>query len=118
MQWGMHASIWHNPGCGTSRKALDILRETPGLDVSVVEYLKSPFTETKLRQLIADAGLTPREALRLRGTDAEDRGLPDADEATIIAAMVANAAYVNRPFVETGKGVRFCRPQDVVHEIL
>jgi len=52
------------------------------------------------------------------GTDAEERGLPDADEEAIIAAMVANPAYVNRPFVETDKGVRFCRPQDVVREIL
>ena len=59
-----------------------------------------------------------RDALRLRGTDAEERGLPDADEEAIIAAMVANPAYVNRPFVETDKGVRFCRPQDVVREIL
>lgn len=72
----------------------------------------------KLRQLFRDAGLSARDALRLRGTDAEERGLPDADEEAIIAAMVVNPAYVNRPFVETDKGVRFCRPQDVVREIL
>jgi arsenate reductase-like glutaredoxin family protein len=57
-------------------------------------------------------------SLRLSGSDAADCGLADADDDAIIAAMVANPAYVNRPFVETGKGVRFCRPQDVVHEIL
>jgi arsenate reductase (glutaredoxin) len=114
----MQATIWHNPACGTSRKTLDILRETPGVDVTVVEYLKSPYTADKLCQLIADAGLTPASALRLRGTDAGERGLADADPDTIIAAMVANPAYVNRPFVETSKGVRFCRPQDIVLEIL
>jgi arsenate reductase (glutaredoxin) len=114
----MQATIWHNPACGTSRKTLDILRATPGVEVTVVEYLKSAFTEGKLRQLITDAGLSPREALRLRGTDAEERGLNEADDGTILAAMVANPAYVNRPFVETDKGVRFCRPQDVVREIL
>jgi arsenate reductase len=114
----MQATIWHNPTCGTSRKTLEILRETPGVDVMIVEYLKTPFAETKLRQLLADAGLTPVQALRLRGTDAAERGLNLAEDDSIIAAMVANPAYVNRPLVETEKGVRLCRPQDVVREIL
>jgi arsenate reductase len=114
----MKATIWHNPACGTSRKTLAILEETPGIDVEVIQYLKTPYSADKLRQLFRDAGLSARDALRLRGTDAEERGLPDADEDAIIAAMVANPAYVNRPFVETGKGVRFCRPQDLVREIL
>lgn len=114
----MKATIWHNPACGTSRKTLAILEETPGIEVEVVQYLKTPYTEAKLRQLFKDAGMTARDALRLRGTDAEERGLADAGEETIIAAMAANPAYVNRPFVETDKGVRFCRPQDVVREIL
>ncbi|MDK2760666.1 MAG: arsenate reductase (glutaredoxin) [Sphingopyxis sp.] len=114
----MKATIWHNPACGTSRKTLAILQDTPGVDLTVVEYLKNPWTADKLRQLFADAGLTAREALRLRGTDAEDRGLKDADEGTVIAAMAAHPAYVERPIVETDKGVRLCRPQDRVHEIL
>jgi arsenate reductase len=114
----MQATIWHNPNCGTSRKTLEILRDAPGVDVTIVEYLKIPFTAAKLRQLIVDAGLTPVQALRLRGTDAAERGLDAAEDDSIIAAMVANPAYVNRPFVETEKGVRFCRPQDVVREIL
>lgn len=114
----MNATIWHNPACGTSRKTLAILQETPGVALTVVEYLKNPYSADKLRQLFADAGLTARDALRLRGTDAEERGLKDSGEEDIIAAMAANPAYVERPFVETGKGVRLCRPQDRVHEIL
>lgn len=114
----MKAVIWHNPACGTSRKTLAILEETPGIEVEVVQYLKTPYAADKLRQLFKDAGLTAREALRLRGTDAEERGLQDADDDAIIAAMAENPAYVNRPFVETEKGVRFCRPQDLVREIL
>lgn len=114
----MKATIWHNPACGTSRKTLAILQETPGVDVTVIEYLKQPYAADKLRQLFADAGLSAREALRLRGTDAEERGLPDADEDAIVAAMAANPAYVERPFVETEKGARLCRPQDRVREIL
>jgi arsenate reductase len=114
----MKATIWHNPACGTSRKTLAILEETPGVEVTVVEYLKSPYAREKVAQLIRDAGLTPREAVRKMGTDAEEKGLLDADDETILDAMAANPAYVNRPFVETDKGVRFCRPQDVVREIL
>ncbi|MFZ2995336.1 arsenate reductase family protein [Sphingobium sp.] len=114
----MKATIWHNPKCGTSRKTLAILQETPGVEVEVIDYLSTPYTHAKLSQLIADAGMTPGQALRLMGTDAQERGLPDMDDAAILDAMVAHPAYVNRPFVETDKGVRFCRPQDKVHDIL
>lgn len=114
----MKATIWHNPACGTSRKTLAILEETPGLDLTVIEYLKQPYDRAELAQLIAAAGLTPAEALRLRGTDAAERGLPDADADTILDAMVMNPAYVNRPFVRTDKGVRYCRPQELVRDIL
>lgn len=114
----MNATIWHNPACGTSRKTLAILQDMPNVDLTVIEYLKHPYAADKLRQLFADAGLTARAALRLRGTDAEDRGLNDASEEIIIAAMAANPAYVERPIVETAKGVRLCRPQDLVREIL
>ncbi len=113
----MKATIWHNPACGTSRKTLDILREA-GAEVTVVEYLETPYGRAKLEQLLRDADVSPKEALRTRGTDAEERGLTDADDDTILAAMAANPAYVNRPLVETDKGVRLCRPQDTVREIL
>lgn len=114
----MKATIWHNPACGTSRKTLAILQEQTGVDLTVVEYLKEPPTRAKLAQLFKDAGMTPAEALRLRGTDAEERGLPDADADTVLDAMAAESKYMNRPFVETDKGVRLCRPQEVVQEIL
>ncbi|MCF8706874.1 arsenate reductase family protein [Rhizorhapis sp. SPR117] len=114
----MKATIWHNPACGTSRKTLAILQDTPGIDLVVIEYLKNPYSRDKLAQIIRDAGMTPAEALRLRGTDAEEKGLPQADDDAILDAMVAQPAYVNRPFVETDKGVRFCRPQEKLMEIL
>src|SRR3546814_19032104 len=107
----MKGTHWHNPACVTSPKTLAILEETPGVDFTIVEYLKPPYTKAKLRQLFADAGISARDALRLRGTDAEERGLSDAGEAAIIAAMAANPAYVNRPFVETDRGVRYSRPR-------
>ena len=114
----MKATIWHNPACGTSRKTLAILEETPGVALTVVEYLKHPPSKEKLAQLLSDAGLTPQQGLRLRGTDAEERGLPGADAATVLAAMAADSRLLERPLVETDKGVRLCRPQEKVHEIL
>jgi len=114
----MKATIWHNPSCGTSRKTLAILEETPGVEVCVVQYLKTPPSAQKLAQLYRDAGLTPQQGLRLRGTDAAERGLPDADDATVLAAMEAEPILIERPLVETDKGVRLCRPQDKVREIL
>ncbi len=114
----MKATIWHNPKCGTSRKTLAILEETPGVEVTVVQYLKEPPTREKLAQLYEDAGMTPQEGLRLRGTDAAERGLPDADADTVLDAMAADPILINRPMVETDKGVALCRPQDEVLKLL
>jgi arsenate reductase len=115
----MKATIWHNPECGTSRKTLAILQQTAGLDLTILEYKKVPFERAKLVQLFRDAGLSARDALRTRGSRAEELGLIDcADSERIIAEMVRDAVLVERPFVETEKGVRLCRPQDKVYEIL
>lgn len=114
----MKATIWHNPKCGTSRKTLAILENLSKVDLTVVEYLKDPPTREKLVQLFAAAGMTPAEGLRLRGTDAEERGLPQADADTILDAMVDDPILINRPLVETEKGVALCRPQDEVLKLL
>ena len=114
----MKATIWHNPKCGTSRKTLAILENLSGVDVEVVEYLKDPPSAQKLAQLYEDAGITPNEGLRMRGTDAAERGLPDATAQEVLDAMAADPILIERPLVETEKGVRLCRPQDRVLEIL
>lgn len=115
----MHATIWHNPNCGTSRKTLAILETTPGIQLTVIEYLRHPYKKEKLVELFAGAGLTAREALRTRGSKAEELGLIEgASDDAILKAMVADPMLVERPFVETEKGVRLCRPQEKVSEIL
>ena len=116
----MKATIWHNPKCGTSRKTLAILEEAPGVDVTVVEYLKNPPSRAKLEQLFRDAGMSPQEGLRVRGSPAEELGLTkdDATADQILDAMAREPMLINRPLVETDKGVRLCRPQDLVQEIL
>jgi arsenate reductase len=113
----MKATIWHNPACGTSRNTLALLTEA-GAEVTVIEYLKTPPDAAKLAQLYRDAGITPQAGLRLRGTDAAERALPGADAASVLAAMEADPRLIERPLVETGKGVRLCRPKERVLEIL
>lgn len=115
----MKATIWHNPDCGTSRKTLAILQEAEDVDLTVIEYRKTPFSRGTLNQLFADARMTPREALRTRGSPAEELGLIDgASHDALLDAMVQHPILVERPFVRTEKGVRLCRPQEKVLEIL
>ena len=113
----MKATIWHNPNCGTSRNTLAMLQDA-GAEVTVVEYLKTPPGIDKLAQLYRDAGISPCQGLRIRGTDAEERGLVQAEDAVVLAAMAAEPKLIERPLVETEKGVRLCRPKEKVLEIL
>ncbi len=113
----MKATIWHNPRCSKSRMALQAL-EDKGYEVEIVEYLKTPPTREKLAQLYADAGISPTEGLRLGGTDAKERGLPNADADAVLDAMAADPALIERPLVETPKGVRLCRPPEKIGEII
>jgi arsenate reductase len=115
----MKATIYHNPMCGTSRKTLEIL-DDEGAEVTVIEYLKAPPSRDELERLYHRAGITPREGLRAREPLAEELGLTDpsvGDEA-ILDAMMEHPILIQRPLVETAKGVRLCRPQDEVRQIL
>lgn len=114
----MKATIWHNPNCGTSRTVLARLQARDDVDLEVVEYLKHPPSRAKLAQLYRDAGLAPQQGLRLRGTDAEARGLPAAGDDEVLDAMVAEPILIERPLVETELGVRLCRPAEKCDEIL
>ncbi len=108
----MKATIWHNPRCSKSRETLALL-ESAGADVTIVEYLKTPPSAEILTTLFERAGVTPRQGLR-KDAPAAARV---SDEAAIMA-MAADPAMIERPLVETDKGVRLCRPPERVHEIL
>ena len=114
----MKATIYHNPMCGTSRKTLELLREADA-DVEIREYLKDPPSRAELERLYARAGMSPRDGLRAKEPLATELGLgPDAADDAILDAMVAHPILINRPLVETERGVRLCRPQDIVRELL
>lgn len=119
MDGTMKATIYHNPKCGTSRKTLEILNEA-GADVTVIEYLKHPPSKAELGRLYDRAGISPREGLRAKEQLAKDLDLVGGavSDNAILDAMVENPILIERPLVETEKGVRLCRPQDKVREIL
>jgi arsenate reductase len=115
----MKATIYHNPRCGTSRKTLELLGNA-GAEVTVIEYLKDPPSKAELKRLYARAGISPREGLRAKEPLAQELGLlgDDVSDESILEAMVEHPILINRPLVETDKGVRLCRPQEEVHSIL
>ncbi|MFC7704448.1 arsenate reductase (glutaredoxin) [Plastorhodobacter daqingensis] len=115
----MTAVIYHNPDCGTSRNVLAILNAADAAPV-VIDYLHEGWTRPQLLGLFAAAGLTPREALRVSRTPAEEMGLtaPDISDDALLSAMVAHPILVNRPIVCTPRGVRLCRPSEQVLDLL
>ena len=112
-------TLYHNPGCGTSRSVLALL-QTQGVALEVVEYLKAGWTRELLESLFARMQVSPRDVLRVRGTQAHALGLTDpaASDAAILAAMVLDPVLVERPIVVTAKGAALCRPADRVASLL
>ncbi len=115
----MDATIYHNPECGTSRNTLALIRHA-GIEPTVVEYLKDPPSRDQLASMIADSGLSVREALREKGTPLGELGLSDLSlsDGQLLDAMLEHPILINRPFVVTQKGTRLCRPSEIVLDIL
>jgi len=115
----MSVTIYHNPVCGTSRKTLEAIRAA-GVEPEIIEYVKNPPSRAQLQQMIAKAGISVRQAMRNKGDLYGELGLADAslsDEA-LLDAMMAHPVLIERPFVVTAKGVRLCRPSELVQDIL
>ena len=115
----MNIVIYHNPDCGTSRNTLAII-EAAGYEPTVIEYLKTGWKKAQLLGLFAAADLTPRTALRISKSPADALGLtaPDVSDEQLLEAMVEHPVLVNRPIVCTSKGVRLCRPSELVLDLL
>jgi arsenate reductase len=115
----MSVTIYHNTNCGTSRKTLELIRNA-GIEPVIVDYVKNPPTRAALQQMIAQAGLTVRAAMRDKGDLYTELGLADtslSDDA-LLNAMMAHPVLINRPLVVTDKGVRLCRPSELVLDLL
>lgn len=115
----MTVTIYHNPDCGTSRNTLAMIRGA-GIEPTIIAYLDTPPSRMRLIELIEKAGLSVRDALRIKDTPYAELGLdnPELSGDALIDAMVAHPVLINRPFVETSHGVRLCRPSELVLDIL
>ena len=111
--------IYHNPTCGTSRNTLGLIRNC-GVEPHIIEYLKCPPTRVMLESLIHRMGISARKLLRKKDTPIAELGLdnPKLTDAELIDAMMAHSILINRPVVVTSRGVRLCRPSEIVLEIL
>ncbi|MFT4185082.1 MAG: arsenate reductase (glutaredoxin) [Rhizobium sp.] len=115
----MNVTIYHNPGCGTSRNTLAMIRNA-GIEPTIIEYLKDPPTRAQLVKMIVDAGLTVRGAIREKGTPYAELGLdnPGLTDDQLLDAMLKDPILINRPFVITPMGTRLARPSEAVLDIL
>ncbi|MDP9807310.1 arsenate reductase [Rhizobium tibeticum] len=115
----MTVTIYHNTQCGTSRNTLAMIRNT-GIEPDIIEYLKDPPSRAQLVTMIADAGLTVRQAIRENGTPYAELGLdnPSLTDDQLLDAMLKDPILINRPFVITPLGTRLARPSEVVLDIL
>ncbi|WP_338720817.1 arsenate reductase (glutaredoxin) [Devosia sp. XK-2] len=115
----MTVTIYHNPDCGTSRNTLAMIRGA-GIEPDVILYRDTPPSRQRLVQLIEGAGLSVRDAIRIKDTPYFDLGLDDVSlsEDALLDAMLDHPILINRPFVETDHGIRLCRPSEVVLDIL
>jgi arsenate reductase (glutaredoxin) len=115
----MSVTIYHNPDCGTSRNTLAMIRQS-GVEPAIIEYLKTPPSREKLKDLIAAMGIPLRALLREKGTPYKELGLDDPKwtDDELLDFMMAHPILINRPIVVTPKGVRLCRPSERVIELL
>ena len=115
----MTVTIYHNPACGTSRNTLAMIRQS-GEEPEVIEYLKMPPGRARLVELIKAMGIPARALLREKGTPYAELGLADPkwNDDQLIDFMLAHPILINRPIVVTPKGVRLCRPSELVVDLL
>lgn len=112
-------TIFHNQACGTSRNVLALIRHA-GIEPTIVEYLKTPPTRNRLRELVAATGQPVRALLRDKGTPYTELGLGDPawTDDQLLDFVVRHPILMNRPLVVTPLGTRLCRPSEAVLELL
>jgi arsenate reductase (glutaredoxin) len=111
--------IYHNPHCGTSRDTLGLIRNA-GIEPHVIDYLKTFPARALLRQLAVRAGVPLRALVLDKEPVFQQLGLLDKDvtEDELLDALEAHPILLNHPIVVTPKGVKLCRPSELVIDLL
>jgi arsenate reductase len=91
-----------------------------GEEPDVIEYLKNPPSRERLVELITAMGGNVRALIREKGTPYAELGLDNSklSDDALIDAMIQHPILINRPIVVTKKGVKLCRPSELVLDIL
>jgi len=113
----MDVTIYHNPGCSNSRKALELIRER-GLKPVVIDYLKTPLKRGELEALVGKLDVPLRDLMRSKEPVYAELNLASAGDGALLDAIVAHPVLLNRPIVVTPKGAKLCRPGETVLELL
>jgi arsenate reductase len=113
----MKVTMTYNPGCGTARNVLALLRER-GIEPEIVEYLKTPLSADDIRALVKAMKVPVRDVVRTKEALYSDLKLEAVDDDTLLAAMATHPILLNRPIVTTPKGTKLCRPSETVEELL
>jgi arsenate reductase len=113
----MKVTMTYNAACGTARNVLAILRER-GIEPEIIEYLKAPLSGDQIMALVKKMKGTLRDVVRTKEKIYSDLKLDQADDDTLLAAMVTHPILLNRPIVTTPKGTKLCRPSETVEELL
>ena len=109
--------IYHNPRCSKSRAALDMLNQRD-LNPEVILYLQDPPSVEQLQQLVAKSNASLLDLVRTNESSFTELNLAAASEAELYKAVAAHPILLNRPIVETAKGVRLGRPIEAIDDIL
>lgn len=112
-------TIYHNPDCGTSRNTLALIRHA-GIEPTVIEYLKTPPSKERVREILVAMNMSVRDLLRQKGTPYAELKLgdPQCSDDDLLQAMQEHPILLNRPLVVTELGAKLCRPSEEVLEIL
>lgn len=114
----MTATVWHNPGCGSSKNAIAYLQEK-GITPVIYLYVEEKPSRADIADVLRRLGVTASDLLRPNEAAAAALGLYDgASEDAILDAMAENAALVQRPIVITERGAVIARPKSRIDEVL
>lgn len=109
-------TIYHNPRCSNSRKALQLLKEF-GLTPRIVPYLDTPLNATEIETLMDGYDGAPADFVRFKEPQAADLGLhPGSNRAEIISALTTTPALMQRPIVWSDGVTIIARPPEKLRD--
>jgi len=112
-------TVYHNPVCGKSRGALDVLAER-GVECEVVEYLKTPPDRATLERFLSLLAGPPADLVR-KDKRFKELGLDERSYVTrdqVVALLLEHPELMERPVVIRGGRAVIARPSERVLELL